>query len=392
MAWRSCWNAPAFPETNMMRRISIPVLLFALSGILWGQQQEEIKSGPQPGAKLPLNFDPININGEHQGRPHSPITKFGLEPTVVIVFAREPAQDKDGPLMELLTQLDKMIKDANDETYFAGFVVFLSADARNSTTQKKADPDTSPNDQVKDIIDEAKKNKALLRRLTARARSLKLTDPERLGIEFETDMKAEPAEKKDDADDKKVDAEEKKKVDDDKKDPDEKKKDPDPDDKKGDEDKKPPKPVVKPRAPRATLRVKGVKDDWPGARAGLKANDLVLSLNEIAAEDAASFSKLLNGVRSNTPAPLQVLRDGKTETLTSFMLPPTLILTCYHESPWRDDAKDPKNLAINDKAEVTIIVYRRVDVVGNFAFGEFKVGDVPIVLQKIAKLLPKRKI
>jgi hypothetical protein len=371
----------------MKRRRFFPVVLFALSGFLYAQEQDElIKSGPQAGTKLPLNFDPININGEHQGRPHSPITKFGLEPTVVMVFVREPAKGKDDAVNELLAKLDQMIKDINDETYFAGFVVFLSPDARNSTTPKKADPDKSPEEQVKDIIEETRKRRAVLRRLTARARSLKLTDPERLGIEFE-----KPPEKKPDADDKKADADDKKAdAGDKKKDADDKK---EPDEKKGDAEDKKPLKAEKPA--REGLRVKTVKGDWPGARAGLKADDLLLRLNDVTAvDDPAAFTKLLNGVRSNTPTVAIVQRGDKTETLKDFMLPPTLILTCYHESPWQSDEKDPKVFPIHDKAEVTIVVYRKVDVVGNFTFaeGQFRAEDVPIVLKKIEKLLPKRKI
>lgn len=128
-------------------------------------QDGELPSGPMKGAALPGPFDCFNINGKTaKGRNHCLVCEYGLQP-VVMIFARERPEEKDGPLAQLLVKLDGLVDRSQDQGFLGGFAVFLSPDAQSSATQKTEDPN--------EIVREAKVRDALHARLAARAEGLK---------------------------------------------------------------------------------------------------------------------------------------------------------------------------------------------------------------------------
>src|SRR5262245_11748579 len=107
-------------------RMRILVCLL-LIGILGFAQDDDAKftSGTKVGDVIPGPFDAFNINGKKaKGRQHCLVTDFGLNPTV-LVFAREPAEGKDGPLAALLGKLDEVVDKHEDDHYLGSAVVFL---------------------------------------------------------------------------------------------------------------------------------------------------------------------------------------------------------------------------------------------------------------------------
>ncbi len=78
-----------------------------------------------PGINLPGPFHPYNATGANKGRYHCLVSEHGLDP-LVIVFARNlEAADPNGPVTELLTQLDLLIE-KNPKARIAAFAVSLS--------------------------------------------------------------------------------------------------------------------------------------------------------------------------------------------------------------------------------------------------------------------------
>ncbi|MCS7045289.1 MAG: hypothetical protein NZO58_02925 [Gemmataceae bacterium] len=128
---------------------------------------DRTKSGPQPGTILPAPFDAIVLNGKVGGkvekdRPHCLICGNGLNPAVLI-FAREGGKSEK-TLLELVERLDALVGKL-ERTGLAGFVVFLSPDARTSVEG------SSETDSEK-LLDEATKRNALLERLRKLAEPL----------------------------------------------------------------------------------------------------------------------------------------------------------------------------------------------------------------------------
>lgn len=118
---------------------------------------------------VPAAFECLNINGKAKGRPHCLVCKFGLSP-VVLIFTKEPEEGKDGPLNDLLEQLDKLaaLPDFEEREFSIG-VVFLSPDALDSTNNAaETDPDK--------IIKEAVNRENLIKRLDKRADAFKKDD------------------------------------------------------------------------------------------------------------------------------------------------------------------------------------------------------------------------
>jgi hypothetical protein len=78
-----------------------------------------------PGNDLPGSFHPYNATGPNKGRYHCLVTEHGLDP-LVLVFARNlESADANGPVMELLTQLDLLIE-KNPKARLAAVAVSLS--------------------------------------------------------------------------------------------------------------------------------------------------------------------------------------------------------------------------------------------------------------------------
>ncbi len=130
--------------------------------LLAAQDQAKPKFVPGP-------FECFNINGKAKGRPHCLVCKFGLAP-VVLIFTKEPAEGKDGPLNDLLEQLDKLatLPDFAERDFSIG-VVFLSPDAKDSTNNA---------DEVKteELLKEALGREKLVKRLEERAKPFKKED------------------------------------------------------------------------------------------------------------------------------------------------------------------------------------------------------------------------
>lgn len=139
------------------------IVLVAVAGTLASQPADTLQSGPQPGSPLPGSFAPFNINGDGKERPRCLVTEFEHDP-VVMIFAREPADGKDGPLMELIKKLDEAVAKHTEDSLHS-FVVILSPDARSSTDSKEKDPAK--------LVEEAMAREALIIRLQARAKDLK---------------------------------------------------------------------------------------------------------------------------------------------------------------------------------------------------------------------------
>jgi hypothetical protein len=144
----------------------IGLTLFVLGGLFAQEGGAKIQSGVKVGDVLPGPFDAFNVNGKTaKGRQHCLVCDFGLSP-VVMVFAREPAEGKDGPLMSLLSKLDEAVGRYVDDRGLESCAVFLSPDAYSSANN-------AGEQNTKKIIDEAVARDALAKRLEERAEKLK---------------------------------------------------------------------------------------------------------------------------------------------------------------------------------------------------------------------------
>ena len=152
-----------FAENPMLhvKMIGIVALLLGCS-LLAAQNEEKPKF-------VPGSFDCFNVNGKAKGRPHCLVCKFGLSP-VVLVFTKEPAEGKDGPLNELLDQLGKLTELPDfEEREFSVGVVFLSPDALDSTNN-------ADEKDVEKIVKETVNREKLMERLKERAKQFKKDD------------------------------------------------------------------------------------------------------------------------------------------------------------------------------------------------------------------------
>ena len=148
----------------------VPVLfglMFMLLASATAQEQgEQLQSGLKVGEVLPGPFDAVNINGKTaKGRQHCLVCDYGLNP-VVMVFAREPAEGRDGPLTALLAKLDEAVNRHAGKHSLGSCAIFLSPDAHNSANNAaEQDPQK--------IVEEAIAREALAKRLEERAEKLK---------------------------------------------------------------------------------------------------------------------------------------------------------------------------------------------------------------------------
>ena len=138
--------------------------LFLVGGIVAQDEDEKLTSGVAVGKLLPGAFDCLVINGKNKGRQHCLVCENALNP-VVMVFAREPAEGKEGPLDALMAKLDDAVARHQDVS-LGGFVIVLSPDARSSATNE------SEEDAAK-LVEEARARDELVKRLSTRAEKLK---------------------------------------------------------------------------------------------------------------------------------------------------------------------------------------------------------------------------
>ncbi len=143
------------------RSCGIFLLLAAFTTLEAG---EALKSGPPKGKLIPGSFAPYNLNGKRKGSHHCLVCEYALGP-VVLVFAKEPDQDKDQALNGLVKMLEKAVEEHRRED-FQAFVVFLSPDANSSANDPKLD-------DPQKLVDEAAARDKLVERLQPRADGLK---------------------------------------------------------------------------------------------------------------------------------------------------------------------------------------------------------------------------
>ena len=144
-----------------MLRAKLTGLMALLIGCSLLAAQEDAKPKLVPAA-----FECCNINGKAKGRPQCLVCKFGLSP-VVLIFTKEPAEGKDGPLNDLLNQLNKLTEAPDfEEREFSVGVVFISPDALDSSNNA-GEKDTDK------IIKEALNREDLIKRLEERAKPFK---------------------------------------------------------------------------------------------------------------------------------------------------------------------------------------------------------------------------
>jgi len=163
-----------------MRRANLVGMLVWLAGcsLLIAQDDGKVQSGPKKGEFMPKAFECVQINGPakaifveptkdqpgyHVARPRCLICQFGLLPSVLI-FAQEPAEQRDKAFTDLLKKLDETATEFQDRNFSVG-VVILSPDARDSTNN-------AAEDDADKIIKEAVQREKLMERLKKRAEKL----------------------------------------------------------------------------------------------------------------------------------------------------------------------------------------------------------------------------
>jgi hypothetical protein len=92
----------------------------------------DLKSGPQPGDKVPGPFEPFNVNGDDAGRKQCLYCKHGDSP-VAAIFARSA---DDAQLQKLIAALDAAAV-KHEKAELGAFVVYLSDDAKLADTLKQ---------------------------------------------------------------------------------------------------------------------------------------------------------------------------------------------------------------------------------------------------------------
>ena len=89
----------------------------------------EIKSGPQPGERIPGPFSPLNVNGDDAGEKRCLVCTNGTNP-VVMIFARNA---DDAMTQKLIKEVDAVTA-KNAGCDMGSFVVFCTDD---DSTEKK---------------------------------------------------------------------------------------------------------------------------------------------------------------------------------------------------------------------------------------------------------------
>lgn len=112
-----------------MRRCLPLLLMFTTALAVAADPPPEAKDGKAPGlapgADLPGPFHPYNVTGANKGRYHCLVSEHGLDPLVIVFAHNLEAADPNGPVMELLTQLDLLIE-KNPKARLAAFGVSLT--------------------------------------------------------------------------------------------------------------------------------------------------------------------------------------------------------------------------------------------------------------------------
>jgi hypothetical protein len=113
----------------MIRKLFLAIpALFLVAGLASAQ---DVKSGPQPGEKIPGPFNPLNINGEDAGEKRCLVCKNGTNP-VIMVFARNA---DDPAVAKLIKKMDE-VTDKHASTEMGSFVVFCTDDDKAESKLK----------------------------------------------------------------------------------------------------------------------------------------------------------------------------------------------------------------------------------------------------------------
>lgn len=92
----------------------------------------ELKSGPQPGEKVPGPFHPLNINGDGAGQKKCLYCENGYNP-VAVVFARTA----DCPMTQKLIKELDAVTAKNSGCEMGSYVVYLSDEDKLETKLKE---------------------------------------------------------------------------------------------------------------------------------------------------------------------------------------------------------------------------------------------------------------
>lgn len=114
-----------------MRQTRLIAVFVALALAVTAVAAEGLKSGPQPGEKVPGAFEPLNVTGAGAGRKACLFCKHGNNP-VVMIFAREVSE----PLTRLIKRVDQATAEHKDAK-MGSFVVFLSDSPQMSDKLKE---------------------------------------------------------------------------------------------------------------------------------------------------------------------------------------------------------------------------------------------------------------
>ncbi len=110
----------------------------------------------------------------------------------------------------------------------------------------------------------------------------------------------------------------------------------------------------------------------------LKQLDEAVARNKAA--DLRSFAVVLTDDREATEAKLKELaREAKISDQVPLVIP--------------EDPEALKPYKIHPDAEVTVVLYRKLNVLGNFAFkaGELKQQDIKAIVAAVAKIIPSQE-
>lgn len=140
------------------------IVVFLLAGISQLCGDEGLKSGSQVGDLLPGSFSPFNINGKFAGRYHCLVCENDFNPAVM-VFAREPAEEKDEVLRDLMKKLDDTVQ-RYQNAQLGSFVVILSPAAKVTDSKEES---------TDKLIAQTAAWEALLEKLKPQAEGLKST-------------------------------------------------------------------------------------------------------------------------------------------------------------------------------------------------------------------------
>lgn len=116
----------------MRRFLSLAAVVAVVAGVSYAA---DMKSGPQPGSKLPGAFHPLNVNGESKGEKACLVCKNGSNP-VAMVFARCGDCEMTATLIKKLDAVTVANKGAD----MGSFAVFLTDDTE-AMTKKLQDLD-----------------------------------------------------------------------------------------------------------------------------------------------------------------------------------------------------------------------------------------------------------